>query len=47
MFEAYRCETCHYGRYSLLNNEWECLVGILETGDEDECAENYQDSEES
>lgn len=42
MPEPFNCEICHYGRYSLLNNEWTCLVGIE---DEDECRENFEEDE--
>lgn len=44
MPEPFRCETCHYGRYSLLGNEWICLVGCLE--DEDECMDSYEEDKE-
>ena len=42
MFEAFRCENCIYGRYHLIDNSWGCLIDII---DEEECENNYEDSE--
>lgn len=42
MPEPFRCETCEYGRWSLLDNDWSCLVGCSD--DEDMCLEAYEES---
>lgn len=42
MFEAFRCEDCHFGEYDYENNEWTCICGAE---DEKECEQHYQDGE--